>query len=55
MFEGRENIGKVILKFDYGSKENRLFIDIILIKIYNNFVSCKNYKFIVEENRVERS
>lgn len=51
MFEGRENIGKVILKFDYGSKENRLFIDIILI----NFVSCKNYKFIVEENRVERS
>lgn len=55
MPEGRENTGKAILKLDHGSKENRLFIDIISIKTHNNSVSCKNYKFTAEENRAERS
>lgn len=36
MPEGRENTGKAILKLDHGSKENKLFIDIISIKTHNN-------------------
>lgn len=56
MPERREKTGNGILEIDHAIKENRLFMDIILINPHNYSRSQgRHHEFTAEENKVERS
>lgn len=50
MPKGREKIGNAILKIDHAIKENRLFMDIILINPHN--YSMSQWSQLFYESRI---